>query len=104
MVVGYKSEFFYKAIQASVPINPNVDRIIGNLDFIITVGGDDLSIYMDLNKPTTSIVQERPAYTNVTNGIGIFSCRFSKKFTSKLSSYSVDKLIHGSYTSELGFK
>jgi hypothetical protein len=104
MIVSYNSESFYKNIQAKVPVNFNVDRIIGNIDFIITAGGDDLSIYMDLNKPTTSIVQERPAYTNISNGIGIFSCRYTKKLSYKLSQFSVDKLIHGEYTSQLGFK
>ncbi len=104
IIVGYNSESFYKNIQAKVPVNPGVDRVIGMVDFVVTVGGDDLSIYIDLNKPSTSIIQERPAYTNVTNGIGIFSCRYTKKYSFKLSQYSVDKLLNGEYTSQLGFK
>jgi hypothetical protein len=104
MVVSYNSEGFYKNIQAKVPIDANVDRIIGKVDFILTVGGDDLSIYIDLNKPSSSIIQERPSYTNVSNGIGIFSSRFEKKYSYRLSQYSVDKLLNGSYTSQLGFK
>lgn len=109
MSMTYQSESFYKTIQSSVAINPDVDRIIGNIDFIISVGGDELSIYMDLNEPSSSIVQERPSFTNITTNdgtpcVGIFSCRYSKKFSSKLSAPSVDKLIHGEYTSQLGFK
>jgi hypothetical protein len=104
MLLSYNSESFYKNIQSRVPINANVDRVIGNVDFILTVGGDDLSIYMDLNKPSSSIIQERPSYTNVSNGIGIFSCRYEKMFSYRLSQYSVDKLLNGEYTSQLGFK
>jgi hypothetical protein len=104
MVVSYNSESFYKNVQSKVPVDPGVDRVIGMVDFVVSVGGDDLSIYIDLNKPTTSIIQERPAYTNVTNGIGIFSCRYLKKYSFRLSQYSVDKLLHGEYTSQLGFK
>lgn len=109
MIVSYNGESFYKNIQAKVPINLNVDRVIGKVDFIISVGGDDLSIYIDLNEPSSSIIQERPSYTNVTNndgtpGVGIFSCRYEKKFTYKLTQYSVDKLLNGEYTSQLGFK
>jgi hypothetical protein len=104
MLISYNSESFYKNIQAKVPINANLDRVIGLIDYILTVGGDDLSIYIDLNKPSSSIIQERPSYTNVSNGIGIFSCRYERKFSFRLSQYSVDKLLNGSYTSQLGFK
>jgi len=104
LTISYDGKSFYKLIQAKIPINTNVDRIIGKVDFIISAGGDDLSIYIGLNKPTGSIVQERPSYTNVTNGVGIFSCRFSKKYTYTLNQYSVNKLLNGEYTSQLGFK
>ncbi len=104
LVATYNGESFYRNIQAKIPVNTAVDRIIGNVDFMISAGGDDLSIYIDLNSASGSIIQERPSYTNVTNGIGIFSCRYTKKYSYKLSSYSVTKLINGEYTSQLGFK
>ncbi|MEI6852874.1 MAG: hypothetical protein WCL06_08530 [Bacteroidota bacterium] len=104
MVVSYSSESFYKNLQSKLPVDLNVDRVIGKIDFIIAVGGDDLSIYIDLNKPSSSIIQERPAYTNITNGIGIFSCRYIKSYSYNLSQYSVNKLLNGTYTSQLGFK
>jgi hypothetical protein len=60
---------------------------------------------MDLNKPSTSLVQERPAYTNIENGIGIFASRTKKIRTfNKLSQKSNDSLITGSYTGHLGFQ
>ncbi|MEI6123227.1 MAG: hypothetical protein WCQ95_06310 [Bacteroidota bacterium] len=104
IIVNYNSESFYKIIQSKILPNSNFDRIIGMVDFIVSAGGDDLSIYIDLNEPTSSIIQERPSYTNVTNGIGILSCRYTKKYSYKLNQYSVDKLINGEYTSQLGFK
>ena len=43
----------------------------------MTVGSQDLKTYILVNKPSTSIVQERPQFTNIENGIGLFSSRYS---------------------------
>lgn len=104
MIISYNTESFYKYLQAKIPVNTNLDRVIGNIEFIVPVGSDDLSIYIDLNKPSTSIVEERPAFTNIANGVGIFSSRYIKKLSFKFTQYSIDKLINGEYTAQLGFK
>ncbi len=104
---NYKSDGFFKHLQAVIPINYNVDRIIGNLEFNIAVGGDDLSVYIDLNKPSSSIIEERPAYTNIAPAdisVGIFSCRYTKKMIYNLNPATTTKLISGEYTVNLGFK
>ena len=33
---------------------------------------------MNLNIPPTGVVQERPIYSEITNGYGLFSCRINK--------------------------
>jgi hypothetical protein len=33
---------------------------------------------MEVNEPFEGIVQERPSFTNINNGIGLFSSRFNK--------------------------
>jgi hypothetical protein len=48
-----------------------------NIDLIMTVGTTDLETYINVNRPITGIVQERPQFTNINNGIGIFSSRFT---------------------------
>jgi len=53
-------------------------RFTVTLDYIFRVGAEELNIYMDVNAPSNSIVQERPEYTNIENGIGIFSSRYEK--------------------------
>ena len=100
----YSGESFYKLLQARIPVNPDVDRYAGKVDFLVSAGADDLSIYMDLNQPSNTIIQERPAYTNISNGIGIFSSRYIKKFSYNLTVYSWNELANGQYTSQLGFK
>jgi hypothetical protein len=101
---SYNSEAFYSYLEASIAADYNIYRIIGKIDFIMSVGGDDLSTYIDLNKPSSSIIQERPVYTNISKGgIGLFSCRHTKILTYSLSSFSVDKLINGEHTYQLNF-
>jgi hypothetical protein len=100
----YNGESFFKLLQNKIPVDNNLDRIIGKIELHIDVGSDDLSIYIDLNKPSSSIVQERPLYTNVSNGIGIFTSRYSKVITFNFSTYTIDKLLESDYTQNLGFK
>ncbi len=104
MINLYNSESFYRYLEANIPVDYSKTRLIGKVDFIISVGGDELTTYIDLNGPSSSIIQERPAYTNVSNGIGIFSCRRTIRKTFSLSFYSVDKLINGEYTNQLNFQ
>lgn len=44
-------------------------------DLLINVGGEELYTYYQVNSPVTGIVQERPTYTNISNGLGLFSSR-----------------------------
>jgi hypothetical protein len=46
------------------------------VDYILTVGSDDLNTYMNATAPSNTIVQERPSFTNIVNGIGIFTSRY----------------------------
>ena len=43
----------------------------------MAVGSEDLETYINVNKPITGIVQQRPQFTNITNGVGLFSSRLS---------------------------
>ncbi|MFY9310534.1 MAG: hypothetical protein WAQ28_15930 [Bacteroidia bacterium] len=81
-----------------------VSRTPLNVDLLLIAGGDDLSTFIDVNKPSTSIVQEKPEYTNISNGLGIFSSRYSKApFSKPLGKTSRDSLACGQYTQHLKF-
>ena len=55
----------------------NINREFVNIDLIMTVGTTDLETYINVNQPITGIVQERPPFSNINNGIGIFSSRYT---------------------------
>jgi len=112
-------EEFFRFLQSNIaPYNSdtnNVKRLIGkgkifngdatdHLDFIFYVGCEALYNYLDLNAPSIGLVQEKPTYTNINNGLGVFSCRYSKTVPNKtLNNYSVEELRSGQYTVDLNF-
>ncbi|MBM78907.1 MAG: hypothetical protein CL846_10540 [Crocinitomicaceae bacterium] len=77
-------------------------RIIDEVEFILTAGNEDLNIFMDVNEPATGVVTERPSFTNVNNGLGIFASKYQKSITGKLTNSTVLELCMGQITS--GYK
>ena len=73
------------------------------IEFILTTGNEDLNTYMQINEPVTSIVTERPIFTNVDNGIGLFGSKFSRSLKSFMSNGTVLELCRGQITNEFKF-
>lgn len=99
-------EFIQTRIQGSTELNnPLVDRrVFRGIDYLVTAGGEELNTYMNLNEPVTGIAQERPTYTNVNNGIGLFSAKSSSSIYNKwLENTSMWELANGEYTNSLNF-
>ena len=69
----------------------------------ITAGNEDLNTYMQVNEPVTGVVTERPIFTNVENGIGIFASKYNFSQKSFLSNGTVLELCLGDLTSEFKF-
>lgn len=82
--------------------NP-VTRIADSLLVRVNVADADLRTYLELNQPSNTLAQERPEFSNISNGIGLFASRgsFLKKFYIK--DETVDSLRKNSFTKDLGF-
>ena len=108
MSTEYYGSEFYQVLQSNIPVNHNLIRKAGKLEVIFTVAADELSTYLDVNAPSTSIVQISPQYTNINNGIGVFSSRYDNQVNDPrildLNSSSLDTLKYGQYTNGLGFQ
>lgn len=96
---------FFQFVQEKVPYKENVQRKIGKLTFKIYAGTDELYQYTNINKPSTGLIQEKPLYTNIENGLGIFSARafFLRKDVELTKSPTRDTLRLGKYTGNLAF-
>jgi len=82
-------EAFYQLLAANMEVNPLISRELGflnaqslataTIDFNLSVANEDFNDFIVVNQPSTTIVQERPQYTNINNGIGIFASRVNVK-------------------------
>jgi hypothetical protein len=83
---------FYSFIDASVSPNPNAIRWADNvLEISLSAGAQDLNTYIEVNKPTIGLIQEKPVFTNITNGTGIFSSRWSRVLRQSMDGPSTTK-------------
>ncbi len=100
-------EAFFQFIGDNIEASPNVlRRKFRFIDLQFSVAGQELTTYMEVNEPVSSIVQNRPEYTNLdTAAIGIFSSRFTKTASGyKLSDPSRQHLKESSHTIDLDFQ
>ncbi len=102
--VFFNPEVFYKSIGDAVPQitgneNPAIDKrqplsdtaIVLDLSF----ADEELYTFIEVTKPSTSLLEDKPPYTNVDNGIGIAASRTNWTGAYQLSSLSYDELATG---------
>jgi hypothetical protein len=101
MKVSYSNDGFYTFIDDQIPYDDlteeaNVkERYTNDVDFIIAVAALDFNTYMEVNEPSNSIVQERPDYSNISNGIGLLSSRFKNTRTKKIHPETIQAIRSG---------
>ena len=75
MSLKIKGDQFFQFLTTN--LTNNIPKQFLNLDLVMTVGTDDLNTYINVNKPFSGIVQERPVFSNINNGVGLYSSRFT---------------------------
>ena len=102
----YAGLAFYELLASKIALpDAGMKRYSDSVQYIITVAHENFAVYLDVNKPSSSIVQERPVYTNISNGVGLFSSRYNKtRDFVGLTTQSLDSLYNGSKTYMLGFE
>ena len=73
------------------------------VEFVLTIGNDILNTYMEVNEPVTGIVTEKPAFSNINNGIGIFASKFQCAEFFSIQRGTILELCLGPKTSEFKF-
>ncbi len=88
--VDFKSEEFYKLCEDNIPyadiqLEEDVSsRLVDHFVIDFTVVGDEFSTYLDVNGPTTGLLLEKPSYSNITNGLGLFSSIYKLKVNAQV--------------------
>jgi hypothetical protein len=79
-----KEKLFKKYDAINFPFKP--------MDLVIIGVTEELNTFVSLTNPSTGIVQDPPFYTNVENGIGIFSSRNLHKVPYDFADHTYDTL------------
>lgn len=83
--------------------NDNIDRVRA-FDFVLSIANEELDTYLAVNAPVTGIIQERPVYTNIAGGLGLFASRTQQRVNGLgISKPSVQELVEGEHTAVLQF-
>ena len=72
---GYTTESLLGALMQNIPADPQLRRILLGIDFKALAGDEDLYTYLSVNQPPTGIVTERPDFSNIEGGYGLFGSR-----------------------------
>lgn len=73
--------------------NQNIKkRKVDYIEYIINASTDNLYTFLQVNAPSATIAQDKPYYTNIKNGVGIFACTSSSSVTKDLWSDFVSKI------------
>ncbi len=67
---------FYQIVGASIEEDTTVLRRPLDMAFIYYGATEDLYTYINVNKPSIGIVQKKPEFTNIENGLGVFAGRY----------------------------
>jgi len=102
---SFSSDLFYTVMKGNIKIDPNViSRTPNWVDYIFSVASEDLNTYMEVSEPSLSIIQERPSFSNIYNGIGLFSSRFVNEIdTVHLGNTTLDQIKNDTALIHRGF-
>jgi hypothetical protein len=104
MTVNVSYDQFYRFLSNAIEPTTDKNRFFRGMDIYVTAGADDLTTYINVSQPATGVVQDKPFYSNVSNGAGIFSSRNeAERLRAQFSNASIDSLVKGIYTCGLRF-
>lgn len=107
-------ERFFTTLATQLEEDPYITRVLGTwdedvqiaraFDFILTIANDELATYLEINSPVTGVIQERPEYTNISGGLGLFASRASQGvYGVGYTTSTVQHLMEGEATAALNF-
>ena len=110
----FDGQVFFTTLSTRLDKNIRITRELGvwdadsqiarAFDFLLIVANETLAIYLDVNAPVTGIIQERPEYSNVSGGLGLWASRTTQGvFGLGYTTDTIEHLQEGDDTAELNF-
>jgi len=111
-LVGYDDQIFsiqaflfYELINSRIKPISDITRKGLHCDLEYFGAGEDLSTYIAVNVPSIGIIQKKPEYSNISNGLGIFSSRYVTAFKNiPLHPDMIKVLKNSTYTKGMNFQ
>jgi len=88
----------------SISDEEGVKRYVDSVGIIFTSGTDDLNTYVQLSQPPTGINQDVPAFSDLKNGIGLFTARHIQTSYKQVDGAVIDTLAYGPAYAKLNFQ
>ena len=102
---GMGGPAFYDAMAKNIPVVPGIVREVISVEFIMISGGIDLGFHYRAGVETGSNFTNFSEYSNMRNGLGIFSSRSIARVPNlALSFVTIDELARNAKTATLNFK
>ncbi|MDA3820157.1 MAG: hypothetical protein PF590_06850 [Candidatus Delongbacteria bacterium] len=99
-------EKFYDILLDSIQENENLTRLVRypkSVSFTLHAADENFQIYSSLSEPAAGVVQEKPFFTNINNGVGLFAARLTKQTFNKVSNPTISTLANDTITEHLNF-
>jgi len=101
---NFTGQQFCTTILNSITINPFVTRYADSIAVIFTSGSDDLNTYVELSQPPTGINQDVPSFSDVENGIGLYTARHVQSIQKTIDGTILDTLTEEAKYIPLNFR
>lgn len=105
--IGITGEAFYRYLGSALEAETGLQREFLGFDVSITAGGEAFVELLRLQTANAGLTsaQQIPSYSNISEGIGIFSSRSSAiRAGLEITASSLDSLKDGRFTRDLGFQ
>ncbi|MFA6128144.1 MAG: hypothetical protein WC699_12655 [Bacteroidales bacterium] len=95
---------FMHILQDNLSDGSGITREVIGMNFQIVSGSMEMKYYIESTSPSEGALMEKPVYSNITNGIGLF-CSAAKIDVDQLllSPVTIDSIAYGQFTRNLGF-
>ena len=94
---------FYQLLKDNIAIDSDIDREFLKIEFVYSAGGEEIFNYINVNKPSIGTVQKKPEYSNITNGLGVFSSRNKNVIGMQITPTTLSEIQSNDLTIDLNF-
>jgi len=88
----------------SISDEEGVTRYVDSAGIMFTSGSDDFNTYIQLSQPPLGINQDVPSFSDLENGVGLFTCRHTQTNYERVGNNVIDTLVRGATYAGLNFQ